>query len=88
MAVYLALFAVMWKYAPADEEEEDEEVQQEGGWCPLLSGGETSAQAGAVVMFFIFMPRFQFSIRFHFQNNFGMKISHLLSSSLPSANIQ
>lgn len=47
MAVYLALFAVMWKYAPADEEEEDEEVQQEGGWCPLLSGGETSAQAGA-----------------------------------------
>lgn len=34
MAVYISLFAVMWKYAPADEEEEEED---ENDCCSLLS---------------------------------------------------
>ena len=35
MAVYIALFAVMWKYAPADGEDEEEE--DENDCCSLLS---------------------------------------------------
>jgi hypothetical protein len=43
MVVYILLFAVMWKYAPADEAEEDEEADT--ACCSLLSGGAAASTA-------------------------------------------
>jgi hypothetical protein len=42
MAVYLGLFAVMWKYAPPDEDEEDSD---DDDCCSLLSAPLTGGNA-------------------------------------------
>lgn len=48
MAVYLALFAVMWKYAPDDAEGEEGEQDEADDCCSLLGGGTGGAVGGAV----------------------------------------
>jgi len=45
MAVYLALFAVMWKYAP--DESDGEEGDENEDCCSLLGGGNGGAVGGA-----------------------------------------
>lgn len=44
MVVYLALFAVMWKYAPDDAEKEEGEEADD--CCSLLGGGNGGAVGG------------------------------------------
>ena len=48
MAVYLALFAVMWRYAPADDDEEEGEQDEGDDCCSLLGGGTGGAVGGTV----------------------------------------
>jgi len=48
MAVYLALFAVMWRYAPADDEEEEGEQDEGDDCCSLLGGGTGGAVGGTM----------------------------------------
>jgi hypothetical protein len=42
MAIYIALFAVMWKYAPPDEEEEEDDAD----CCSLLSTSSAGNAGG------------------------------------------
>lgn len=47
MAVYLALFSVMWKYAPADDDDDEGEQDDGDDCCSLLGGGTGGAVGGA-----------------------------------------
>ncbi len=48
MAVYLALFAIMWRYAPADNDEEEGDQDEGDDCCSLLGGGTGGAVGGTV----------------------------------------